>query len=48
MGAADDMLDIHLHEWNAATRIMDENIRHRPNVHGDFVREYRPSVHNEF
>jgi hypothetical protein len=48
MGAADDMLDIHLHQWNAATRISDDGIRHRPNIHEDFVRVYRPSIHNEF
>ena len=48
MGAADDLLDIHLQQWNAATRIMDDTIQHRPNVHDDFIRVYRPSIHNEF
>ena len=48
IGAADDLLDLHLQQWNAATRISDDSIRHRPNLHDDFVKVYRPSIHNEF
>ncbi len=48
IGAADDLLDLHLQQWNAATRISDESIQHRPNLHEDFIRVYMPSIHNEF
>ena len=48
IGGADDLLDLHLQQWNAATRISDESIQHRPNLHEDFIRVYQPSIHNEF
>jgi len=47
IGAADDLLDLHFRNWNAVTRISDENIVHRTR-HNDHKKVFRPSVHNEF
>ncbi len=47
IGGADDMLDIHLQQWNATTRISDDSFNHRP-VHNKHKKVFRPSIHNEF
>ena len=47
IGAADDMLDIHLQQWNATTRISDERFNHRP-IHNDHTKVFRPSIYREF
>lgn len=47
IGAADDMLDIHLQQWNATNRISDERFDHRP-VHNNHQKVFRPSVYRDF
>ena len=47
IGAADDMLDIHLQQWNATTRISDERFNHRPNAN-EHKKVFRPSVYRDF
>ena len=47
IGAADDLLDLHLRNWNAVTRISDDTIDHRTR-HNEHKKVFRPSIHNEF
>ena len=47
LGAADDMLDLHLQQWNATNRISDQSINHRP-IHNNHTKTSTPAQHNEF
>ena len=47
IGASDDLLDLHLQQWNATTRISEDRFNHRP-VHNDHAKVFSPSVHREF
>lgn len=47
LGGADDMLDIHLQQWNATNRISSQSFNHRP-IHNDHSKKFTPSQHNEF
>ena len=47
LGAADDMLDLHLQQWNATNRISDQTINHRP-IHNNHTKTFTPAQHNEF
>ncbi len=47
IGADDNLLDLHLREWNASTRISDDTIVHRAK-HNDHKKVFSRSVHNEF
>ena len=47
LGGADDMLDLHLQQWNATNRISDQTINHRP-IHNNHTKKFTPAQHNEF
>lgn len=47
IGADDTLLDLHLQQWNASTRISDDTILHRAK-HNDNSKVFSRSVHNEF
>ena len=47
LGAADDLLDLHLQQWNATNRISDQSFNHRAK-HNDHTKKFTPSQHNEF
>ena len=47
LGGADDMLDLHLQQWNATNRISDQSFNHRP-IHNNHTKKFTPAQHNEF
>ncbi len=47
LGAADDLLDLHLQQWNATNRISDQSFMHRAK-HNDHTKTFTASQHNEF
>lgn len=47
LGASDDMLDLHLQQWNATNRISDQGFNHRP-IHNEHSKKFTPSQYNEF
>ncbi len=47
LGADESLLDLHLQQWNATTRISDATFNHRMR-HNDHSKVFTPSVHNEF
>ncbi len=47
IGGDDSLLDLHLQQWNATTRISDDSFNHRLK-HNDHTKVFNPSIHDEF
>ena len=47
LGAADDLLELHLRHWNAVSRISDDAFHHRTRFN-DHTKTFRPSLHREW